>query len=330
MLTVWYNRLNLNETVNIMNLAEASKTLGLSFPYSEGDVQQTVRKLRAINHPDKGGNDDAMAQINKAYSILKNTKSGYEVTLDWKEIRERNELKAADLSTTIKATFDVSEFLDYFQSYAGEELDYTISDTVSQWHGGIKVKFFNADNSVVFTFDALTSTTGRNKPTFSAFNENISFELMITAYGYVNRKKVKMARRDWAFDNDHTALLDPRKTFGKVKMGKIFNQPKTVEMKKADMQLAMEYELGAKTVNDSEFIPLGNDYFLKVYRMVFMRMPAWCFSGIAYRDGYTYKNTNHKVYHTFYENSDTVDTLLKLKALGNDFDAIIAEVEKLK
>ena len=313
-----------------MNLAQAGKTFGLSFPYTAADVKKTYRALSSKNHPDNGGNDDDMAQINVAYSILKDTNSSQPYTLNWKEIRERNELKASDLTNVIKNTFNVSAFLAYFRGFTGEDFEYIIHETSNQWNGGINVKFFNKDKTTVFTFAATASTNDRSKPSFSGNNENISFELGITAFGYINRKKIKMARRDWAFDNDHAALFDPSKSFGRAKLVKAFSQPKTTDMKKADFQLALEYELNAKHVSDVDFIPLGDDYFLKVYRMVWNRVPAWTFCGISYKQGFTYKNTNHRVYHTFYENSEAIDTLLKLKALGTDFDTIAKVVEVLK
>jgi len=313
-----------------MNLVQAGKTFGLSFPYTASDVKKTYRLLSSKNHPDNGGSDESMANINVAYSILKGTQSSQPYTLDWAEIRKRDELKAADLTSVIKNTFNVSAFLDYFKIYAGEDFSYTLYERNNQWNGGITVKFFNKDNTTVFVFSVSASTSGCAKPTFASNDSNISFDLGITAYGYINRKKIKMARRDWAFDNNHSALFDPSKSFGRAKLVKAFSQPKTTDMKKADFQLALEYELNAKHVSDVDFIPLGDDYFLKVYRMVWNRVPAWTFCGISYKQGFTYKNTNHRVYHTFYENSEAIDTLLKLKALGTDFDTIAKVVEVLK
>jgi hypothetical protein len=69
-------------------------------------------------------------------------------------------------------------------------------------------------------FDALAYLFGRKEKGGLSNSETISYTIQVTAFGYANRKKQKMAQRDWDQKNDHILLSDPKKSFPLAKMKK--------------------------------------------------------------------------------------------------------------
>lgn len=49
---------------------EALKVFGLSDPVTDKEIKQRYRKLANTHHPDKGGDNKIIQQINKAYALL--------------------------------------------------------------------------------------------------------------------------------------------------------------------------------------------------------------------------------------------------------------------
>lgn len=314
-----------------MNYSTATATLELGSSFTQEDIKNAYRKLAQSNHPDKGGNADTFKSIKASYDFLKNITISSVQKTDWDAIHKSHSEKSIQLRDTIKETFDVDAFVKHFESFSNQKINYTIKEFGGEKRstdGGINVKFFNDDNTVVFTFRASGSTLGNHTGALSS-NDDISFNIFITAFGYANRKKQKMAQRDWNFDNNHKVLKDPKVSFSNAKLKKIFAQPETTAMKKADMELALKYELNAEFVNDVVFIPLGDDDYLKVYRMVFNRTPAWSICNISHKTSYTYRAVNTMVSCCFAENSDFVDQLHNLVKLNNVQD-IIKYLEEYK
>jgi DnaJ domain len=44
--------------------------LNLTWPFSEDELDAAYRKLALVHHPDRGGDDKAMAELNEAYRYL--------------------------------------------------------------------------------------------------------------------------------------------------------------------------------------------------------------------------------------------------------------------
>jgi curved DNA-binding protein CbpA len=48
-----------------------AQRLGLTWPFSEDELDAAYRKLARVRHPDVGGDDKAMAEANEAYRCLR-------------------------------------------------------------------------------------------------------------------------------------------------------------------------------------------------------------------------------------------------------------------
>jgi curved DNA-binding protein CbpA len=48
-----------------------ARRLGLTWPFSEDELDAAYRKLARVHHPDVGGDDKAMAEANEAYRYLR-------------------------------------------------------------------------------------------------------------------------------------------------------------------------------------------------------------------------------------------------------------------
>jgi len=59
-----------------MPLADAYAVLGLPQTASPAEVKRNYRSLAVIFHPDRGGNDEAMSLLNRAYQRIKEEKGG--------------------------------------------------------------------------------------------------------------------------------------------------------------------------------------------------------------------------------------------------------------
>jgi len=59
-----------------MPLADAFAILGLPQTASPEEVKRNFRSLAVIFHPDRGGNDEAMSLLNRAYQRIKEEKGG--------------------------------------------------------------------------------------------------------------------------------------------------------------------------------------------------------------------------------------------------------------
>ncbi|BCD60641.1 MULTISPECIES: J domain-containing protein [unclassified Nitratiruptor] len=65
---------------------EALETLGLPTMVSYKEIKDRYRMLSKRFHPDKGGDEEEMAKINRAYTILKNYIENYRFSFTEEEI----------------------------------------------------------------------------------------------------------------------------------------------------------------------------------------------------------------------------------------------------
>ncbi len=67
-------------------IQEALETLGLPTMVSWKEIKERYRLLSQKYHPDKGGESEKMAQLNRAYNILKTYIENYRFSFSEEEI----------------------------------------------------------------------------------------------------------------------------------------------------------------------------------------------------------------------------------------------------
>ena len=232
--------------INEITKPEAVELLELPQDYGKSDVKKAFRLASNLHHPDKGGDVEMMKKVNQAYDLLKNTDG----TPEWnrEESVKMWQAKAKFVGNDIANKFNVQNFLDYFEKQLGKKFEYTIkvfdgSDArknESPAFAGIKVRFHTKDNKIAFDFDAMVYLFTMDGGKVSLSNSpTLSYSIGVTAFGYANRKKQKMAQRDWDNKNDHIILTKPEKTFSPAKMKKINDASGNAKMKRADFLLAL-------------------------------------------------------------------------------------------
>lgn len=303
-----------------MNVIEAKFELGIEGSFNPEIVKNAYKSLASKHHPDKGGNTDKMKTINEAYALLKARTQVEPEIIDWEKIRKESNAKKSMQLEVIVSKLDTESFVNYFNMMMNDNFESHVQIINEKYYinGNVKVRFFNSDKSTIFVMDVCVSNFSNNKKaTFLSTDEEISFDLCITAYAYHNRKKVKMARKDYKFDNNHRVLFDPSKTFTKAKLTKMAQTVKADDLKKADMELALKFEVGAIEVNGVYFVPTANaDLFVKIYRSVIYGKASWTILNISKRTSNTYKLYKQGFIKSFFETSNFVDTLLKFKNMS--------------
>ncbi len=202
--------------------------------------------------------------------------------------------KAQFVAADISGKFNVQAFKDYFKLHLGQEFNATVkvidgmrkgtSPYGSPSHAGISARFETADGKMAFEFDALAYLFGRDSTAGLSNSETISYTIQVTAFGYANRKKQKMAQRDWDQKNDHILLSDPKKSFPLAKMKKIASGA-SGKMKRADFKLAIQKELKGEDWNTDSFLIPVKDGYLRIRRNVIMREPFWTLYDLGVRRG---------------------------------------------
>jgi hypothetical protein len=303
---------------------EAMKILGLSGSYTPEDVKKAYKVASSKNHPDKGGDTETMKSINVAYEKLKDStgkaglsKQSYEErSAWWRDIAKTVQLE-------IKSKYKPEEFVKYFNSAFKQDFKETtvwgeISETSSPSYVNVKTEFANADKTIAFDFfiSVYLANVVNSKNSMSlSSNENISYPISITAYGYANKKKQKMAQNDYSSTIDHSVVFDPKMSFPLAKLKKMSATPtKPAKMTKASFALAIQKELGGLRWNDDSYKIDLSDGMLLFYRTTMLGKGFWT-AQVGVQNG-KYRFTGQSKMHSFDESAATIDELLKLKSMN--------------
>ncbi len=318
---------------------ESESLFSLSGGYAAADVKLAYKKMSMLHHPDKGGDVEMMKKVNAAWKTLKgNTKSGGTDTYNAEEQRAKWVAKAKFVAADISGKFDVQAFKDYFKLHLGQEFNATVkvidgmrkgtSPYGSPSHAGISARFETADGKMAFEFDALAYLFGRDSTAGLSNSETISYTIQVTAFGYANRKKQKMAQRDWDQKNDHILLSDPKKSFPLAKMKKIASGA-SGKMKRADFKLAIQKELKGEDWNTDSFLIPVKDGYLRIRRNVIMREPFWTLYDLGVRRGSYAFDSEYITMYSQKENEATLDLLLSFrKKTMKQVESIITKMKK--
>jgi len=292
-------------------------------------LKTAYRQASKKNHPDMGGSEEAMKDVNAAYDFL--SKHGSEggslgTTVSkrdvWDEISKEHKQWASFVKEDFEKKFKPENYIKYFSEITGEEIgiDFAIfypkKEERSPSLAGLKVKFKNKDGSVYFFIDVYVWISElRKEPTLGA--EHIEYPIVASCDVYFNRRKQTITKGNYTSTHDHDLLTNPEKLFPKSKIEKLFKRGKVTKFTRKDMSRAITSELNGKVYgDDSWIIPIGT-LGLFIYRMVILRTGIYTAMGI-YKDR---KRINTGASATFKEEEETIDFLKKLQNdLKNETD----------
>jgi hypothetical protein len=241
---------------------------------------------------------------------------------------------AEQIKQALLSDFQPELYQSYFREHSGYDFQYEITKSNKQWPG-FEVEFFTKDRKTVFSLKVSASITDIMRGGLGG--GGLSYTVYTEAYGLHLKKKQKMSKSDWGFTNDHSFLKKPEKIFPTKKMKDIFSG-KTSKRKfsKRDMETFLKSKL--KTELDYNggqtwaWIPIGEDYFLCVYRSVFMRQGTWNVNGIyQQKSKYTKSKVSQPKFVSFLEEEQTAEIFDKIQkeAMKAKGDAKIKKTEML-
>lgn len=301
-----------------MNFNMALKVFGISADeVSDKDkLKKIYRRLAMKHHPDHGGSVEKAQDVNDAYAVLAKSTAKTTSKTDWDAIDKKYRETAAAIKTELLSNFKPDVYIQYFQELSGYKFFYEI---VRAWplerekhpsSAGFEVEFFTKDRSTIFTMRVSADLHDVVYPKAELGFADLSYTVYTEAHGFHLNKKQKMSKSDWKHTRDHAFFRKPEMLFPKKKMKDIFSgSTSNRAFKKRDMITFLTKKLNASWNGDYAFIPLGDDYTLAVYRMVFMRVGTWGANGIYQK----HSRVMHSPVVTFPETEETAKIFEKIQ-----------------
>ena len=302
-------------------------------------IKKTYRRLAIANHPDRGGSEEAMKDVNDAFETLSKASDSeiknQTMRQTWAERDEKYRMAGAQIKTALLSNFKPEVFQKYFKEMSGFDYQYEIKRTYpketdrSPNYAGFDAEFFTKDKNAVFTLKVHTNLIDIVFPKAVLGYGDLSYEVYTEAHGFYLNKKQKMSQNDWKFTRDHSFFAKPEKIYPKKKMKDIFSG-KTSKRKfaKRDMEAFLSKKLGAKLSygggQTQAAIPLDDLHNLIIYRTVFERVGVWNGMGIYKKMKPEALGFGKRVAHTgiwsFMENEETAKI----------FEKVVKEARKAK
>jgi hypothetical protein len=305
-----------------MTEIEARKILGLSAKFTDAELKSAYKKSSMKAHPDKGGSTSEMSLVNVAHEKLKdsartnavNAKAQDTRTAFKEKMEKMREIVLGDLASK----FDINKFTEHFSKAFSEpfvgkhkiesaSLNYNAVWLSAEFSNETRTRMFEMSISI----DLINVLNSIEKPSFGGGENDISYPMGIIAYGYSDKKKVKVTQSNYNVSRSQKVFYDPEKIFP---VKKITKDQKKKLFRRADMIAGLKTIQGIVTNdNASFFIPVENDTFLYVMRITFMRQGMWQVNGFYDKKKYSY-HPNLDLYKgtkTFEETEETLDLFLK-------------------
>lgn len=298
---------------------EAEELLGLDMQdYTPEELKKAVQKAKSAAHPDKGGSTEQFNLVQQAEKLLtgmnrsRSRSSGRD---RWADIHREYQQLYQQVMAELKGMVKPDNFMKYFSDLFGEKFEYEMNEvgatrgSSSPSYAGLNFQFYNPGRTKVFEFSAHVSLhdvrTERTKA-IGGTADTLAYTVGLVAYGYVNKRKVKVSQRDYTRSNSLKALTDPKIAFPKAKITK--NQ-KTRKFSKRDMELFLKKELKAE-VSKYIYVPTKTpNMFIMMDRGTFMRTPYWSVD-IWEKTGLAYKSATTGYFGaTFPETEETADMI---------------------
>ena len=324
-----------------MNFKKALNVFGLSEVPESETLKKLYKKLSIENHPDRGGSQGKMKDINLAYEILKNTQQSKNKKSDdvWKTIRKKKEnnrkIFVPKMIKMFKDIFNEKEVLDYF-SFLNEDLQIKadVSELKSSYDVGVQaiISIFNKEKtSVVETvFYVKYNQNSSNGLTYSDIDEkDVMYSVSVSTSFYHNNKKIKISQRDYNWNIGMKKFVNFSEIYPIDKMLKAIAKSSSKKFRKEDMLLGLKRELNANINGSDIFLyPFGKDvkFYICVSRQTFNRLPFYHILNIQAIHPKTkkYKPFRFKRSLYFYEDEES------FRKFADAIKNTVKEIEKKK
>lgn len=278
---------------------QALKALNLS-KSDVGDaakIKQAFRQAALKAHPDKGGSNEAMRDVNDAYELLQKQggrRSSFDSSADraaeferMKRDSEERKAKEKEIGNkvleSLKSKINYNAFVKYFNSIYNDIFVHKIFNERPSpretWitSAGFVAEFSNPDRSIVFLIEFSASLSDATSTgSIGSGVGNVSYPLAVRAYGFYNNKKLKITQRDYNKTTNHDVLSSPEIAFPKAKLEKFKGTSVTKVFKKADMITYLVNKLNMPwDGEDARIRDTPKSISIVFIRSVFMKTPAW-------------------------------------------------------
>jgi len=260
-----------------MTLDDAKKIFGLNVVSSKDDVVKLYRKLSMQNHPDRGGSNEKMAEINQAKELLlKNIGSGTKFSPVKSATDDDEEKKAAEIIDKTMSKFDPEIYKKYIEKAFGRTFFMKVDRKNSTLRQGYKygtaahidIEIYDENRDIVFSlsispYESMLSMHAWNffhKASLGASN-NLEFEIYMHSNVLVNGKKQVLQKYYNAHTSDKAIFIDPSILIPKAKLTKIAQGKARANSKvsKRDFEALMELKLKGKQYGKNSYLITFND-----------------------------------------------------------------------
>jgi len=328
--------MSVDEALNLLEFP--SEDLG-----DEDKLKAAFRKAAMKHHPDRGGSEDTMKKINKAYDILKESKQRKKSDTDWEEINTKYRKAASIVIEDLKKTFKPDAFSSYLEEQTGKK--YTnktkyfpedVNKVRSPSYASVSSTWRSEDNETVFTLHASVTLHDVVWPKAQLGGEglDIGYDMYFDISILHDNRDVKFKRQKWGRSQLKAILYDPKHIFPEAKIKKMLGgKDKARKFSKRDMELGLVKKLNASLRKEHTFIPMGVDIstvsedtnytgFKAPFTLVLNRT---VFSG-----GWNERRTSveRKAYWSFesvYENKKSVNRINFIRTYGVPYSSLIFE-----
>lgn len=312
-----------------MNLKDALRVFGLDGTDLGDDskIKKTYRRLSIQNHPDRGGDEKTMKDINVAYQVLKKaSKNGsssgsgvnWDATkVDWDAIQKKQEEAFNSINAQVKHKFKPELFKRYFEATYNQPFE---ADVVfPKWekrkaYYSIDSEFYNKDRTIVFIarFSISIASARNAQKSLGSSMDDISYEVMVTTWGVYKNKKVKFGQRTWKHTNDHQIFYKPDLVFPQKTLTSFQKKVSKLKFTRKDMDAVLKTKLKADTTSDGWKLDFDNNYVLFISRMTFRRTPFYNVELYRRQGKYKLEQVKGIPYKSLPETEETLDTFIKV------------------
>lgn len=247
----------------------ALRVFGLNdVPESSAVLTALYRRLSLQYHPDLGGSEEKMKDLNQAKDILssligKTGEKGIARSKEyWDDVMKKREKENAEILKNIRlnleSNMNPAVFQRYFSDVFKEEFSVKYdSDVFKDYYQG-NLRLSNKDGSIVADVLIITSIYGNYKKTSHLGSSNgVVYQTYFEPTIIANNKKYKLGRKSWSVESKFDLFSNPEVIFPRKRMETITKSIQKTDitaetpLKPASLRAVLEKKYDATYRKDS-------------------------------------------------------------------------------
>jgi hypothetical protein len=242
------------------------------------DLKSSYRSLAKSRHPDHGGSNELMIELNDAYELLLSKVDGRNRLQDWRERDEKEKQELKELKSVIETKLNsaIDSFMDHLKGVLGGDEEISVSE-ISGGFNNVNISFMSTKKRSYFTLTVFVRSV---RQSMMIGDENTDFEVTIVTDIFHNNKKIKLAQKTWKSTTDHSSFLNPEKLFPASKCREAFAKNANREPKKSDFETMLRSFGNVNVNSDTYHLYFDNGYRIVLYRLIYRREGAWYINGV--------------------------------------------------